>query len=109
MYFSMLTAGNIGTSNANASNKFVTMAKMLHRIKTKTTTISIIAKFCCSFSSNLSLEQEKKIWCIHMGLANVSKCIGIWNITIVNQRSFRKKRSLAISATLCNIVYYFWY
>ena len=74
MYFSMLTAGNIGTSNANASNKFVTMAKMLHRIKNKTTTISIIAKFCCSFSSNLSLEQEKKagvfIWDWQM-LANV--------------------------------------
>ena len=51
MYVSMLTAGNIGTSNANASNKFVTMAKMLHRIKNKTTTISIIAKFCCSFFS----------------------------------------------------------
>ena len=60
-FVSMLTAGNIGTSNANASNKFVTMAKMLHRIKNKTTTISIIAKFCCSFSSNLSLEQEKNL------------------------------------------------
>ncbi len=57
---SQLTLVSDAALKFSISRMLAIMARALHMTKIKTTTINIMARFCCSFSSSLSLKSEEQ-------------------------------------------------